>query len=64
MNETKLKPCPFCGSRSLSFRNDAWFNVAVRCNNCTADVAFDVVHLVENSDLTTVDLWNRRTDNG
>ena len=63
MGNVKLKPCPFCGSGNLTLRNDAWFEVAVRCNNCTADVAFDAAHLAENPDLATVDLWNRRVNN-
>lgn len=45
MNETKLKPCPFCGSTKLkidkksklvNYRHVAIFTVSVRCSCCHA----------------------------
>ena len=31
--ETKIKPCPFCGSENCTFIRDLWF---VACNRCGA----------------------------
>ncbi len=62
--DSKLKPCPFCGSNNVELRSGFMFNGAVHCNNCTADVVFDAVGLVttgnDNWQKVCTDGWNKR----
>ena len=56
---SKLKPCPFCGSESISCRDagyhtDVWF---IQCEECWATFPhFD-------SEQEAVETWNRRVNN-
>ena len=62
--DTKLKPCPFCGSNDVELRSGFMFNGAVHCNNCTADVVFDACRLTLTGDnnwqKAVTDGWNKR----
>ena len=64
----ELKCCPFCGSTNVVLRQGAMFNGAVHCLNCTADVVFDAVRMIKDSDYnwqTAVTKgWNNRALKG
>ena len=52
MNETNLKPCPFCGARARILQaNDALFYIS--CTGCDARTDFDTREEV-------IETWNRR----
>lgn len=67
---SELKPCPFCGSTDVELRSGYLFNGAVHCNNCTADVVFDAVRLINEDGIyeetpwreAVTKGWNRRKD--
>ena len=63
---SNLKCCPFCGSTNVELRFGMFFNGAVHCNNCTADVVFGAVKLVceDDSDWqnAVIEGWNRRVN--
>ena len=66
MSETNnsLKPCPFCGSTNVELRAGAFWNGAVHCNDCTADVVFAAVELIAKGDRdwqsAVTEGWNKR----
>ena len=59
-----LKPCPFCGSDNVVYREGMIFNGAIHCLTCTADVVFDAVRMIRDADYdwkSAVRMgWNRR----
>ena len=61
-----LRPCPFCGSANVELRKGVVMNGAVHCNHCTADVVFDAVRLVRESNYdwqtAVTNGWNERCD--
>ena len=64
----ELKCCPFCGSTNVVLRQGAMFNGAVHCLNCTADVVFDAVRMIKDSDYNwqaaVTKGWNNRALKG
>lgn len=65
MNDTKLKPCPFCGTKSVLLRNaddTFWF---VECRACQLE--FTVKRSVrkgvpQSNEKEVVETWNRRAE--
>ena len=59
-----LKPCPFCGSTNVGLRKGMFWNGAVHCYDCSADVVFEAVELIAKGDYdwqtAVTDGWNRR----
>lgn len=75
MNESELKPCPFCGSTSLkveSKHNGQWsdhgtHSATVRCNKCHArggtassKAGKNIYTASEEAKNKAIELWNRR----
>lgn len=55
MNETKLKPCPFCGGEALAmmYRNRGAYTVCCAvCNSRTAEFA---------NEEAAIKAWNKRS---
>ena len=63
MNEKELKPCPFCGERSVHLdKSYSYFrNTVIYCENCDIVFALDDVNTTEEQ---LIEVWNRRPDNG
>lgn len=61
---SELKPCPFCGSTNVELRKGMFWNGAVHCNDCSADVVFGAFELIAKGDYdwqtAVTDGWNRR----
>ena len=56
MNETKLKPCPFCGGKAELMKPQLFGGYRVRCQLCnTASKPMPAYH-------EAAALWNRRTE--
>ena len=53
-----LRPCPFCGSKSVEAFSTPMGTHGVRCYNCGADVMF----YGADSEAKTREAWNRRAD--
>lgn len=58
--KTKLKPCPFCGSKDLHYQKPCHFGSpgvvlsSVTCCNCSAEVL--------GKENEALDKWNRRKE--
>ena len=63
MNEKELKPCPFCGERSVYFdKAYSYFrDTVIYCENCDIVFSLDDVSAKEEQ---VIEAWNRRADNG
>lgn len=61
---SELKPCPFCGSEDVELRPGMFFNGAVHCNRCTADVVFDAVKLISENGLHEETPWREAVTRG
>ena len=63
MNEKELKPCPFCGERSVHLdKAYSYFNdTVIYCENCDIVFSLDDVNAKEEQ---LIEAWNRRADNG
>ena len=71
MNDTKLKPCPFCGGKAEIFFDD-YKKYLIQCSNCSAFVGIEIENGVELKDgwratfgteEQAAEAWNRRADN-
>jgi Lar family restriction alleviation protein len=51
---TKLKPCPFCGSENVKFKNYGRGDTNVQCLNCRVYIEADKL----NED--AAEKWNKR----
>ena len=58
MNTPELKPCPFCGSKSITVEMDSMYGDKVRCENCGAGIDTKATRFP-----SAITLWNRRADN-
>lgn len=56
---TKLKPCPFCGSKEAYLARNCYGQNYVRCPNCGASVWGKDSEAP--SEKQIVEIWNRRT---
>ena len=52
-----LRPCPFCGSKSVEAFSTPMGTHGVRCYNCGADVMF---FGADGTEAKTREAWNRR----
>lgn len=66
---SKLKPCPFCGSEDLledmnssRFLVILYFNSSVRCKGCGAEIRSENQTLPIAAQQQARDKWNRRRD--
>lgn len=48
---TELKPCPFCGSTSISVEGDSYGIRSLRCRGCKIVVYVDLERI-----------WNKRSE--
>lgn len=78
MEQTELKPCPFCGGQAELkkgnlFGDDTLQIHCTECNvhtrkipyNCKMYIAGEQIFMTETkATKKTVDLWNRRTEDG
>lgn len=76
MNETKLKPCPFCGSEAVTEINRDERCFGIYCSRCPAEIKLTFCELelgdgsVVSFDETAramdelVEAWNRRATDG
>ena len=63
MSEKELKPCPFCGERSvyLDKAYSYYSDTVIYCENCDIVFSLDDVNATEEQ---LIEAWNRRADNG
>ena len=63
MAEKELKPCPFCGERSVYLDKVYGYfcDTVIYCENCDTVCLRDDVNATE---AQLVEVWNRRADNG
>lgn len=64
MNETKLKPCPFCGGIA-EIKHDFYDNDQhsyVRCRGCRCKISDVQISTEYSSDEKAAERWNRRVD--
>lgn len=70
INETKLKPCPFCGDKAEIFIDD-YGKSLIQCSNCGVLVGVEVENGVELKDgwratfkteEQAAEAWNRRVN--
>ena len=70
MKETKLKPCPFCGSVEEPFiieygpRNDRRWNLDHYCPHDEDDRITMVINIYGKSRDEVIERWNGRADDG
>lgn len=55
-DESKLKPCPFCGGDELPVESDTGCGAYVRCPKCTT------MGPSADNDIEAVQRWNERYD--
>lgn len=65
MENTDLKPCPFCGRsdyavhlQKLYYENDKYIKWKIMCEECGAEVGEFA------TPERAIEAWNRRVDNG
>lgn len=66
MNETKLKPCPFCGNEHLVIRYEYCTNTfAICCSHCQGLFALNAAAIRDRDEDKLIKAWNRRAyENG
>lgn len=67
MNTTPIKPCPFCGSGEISFReNSFWTGMRSTTlswelhHNCTGSFKDVKIYVKAKTKDETIELWNKR----
>lgn len=74
MNNTELKPCPFCGEKPDHYvltekgTTQNFIKVAIRCAKCNIEIINSIpsgspMYRFDELNQLVVKLWNRRTEN-